>query len=67
MNQSEIQIPFKKSLKSRSVKYIGKIKVKSYFTQETVRKNLAFSEEEEREFMESLNNIFLKNKLIIRE
>ncbi|MHA1378091.1 MAG: hypothetical protein ACTSRG_06890 [Candidatus Helarchaeota archaeon] len=60
MTFSDIQIPFKKSLKySREKKQIlnkgVKILIKSYFTQEKVRSNFNFSEDEELEFLASLN------------
>ena len=66
MSLTEIQIPFKKSRNSKTKKYIGKIQVKSFFTHEKLTKTLEFSEEDEREFLESLNYTIPKKELIIR-
>ncbi len=63
-NSKEIEIPFKKSNKNwrtkKSILKDGiKILVKSYFIYDKIQKNLIFTEEDEQEFM---NSIELNNK-----
>ena len=67
MYTTEVQIPFLKSRKTKTRKYIGKILVKSFFTHEKTTKTLEFSEEDEREFLASLNNIIRKKELVIKK
>ncbi|NVM05205.1 MAG: hypothetical protein HWN67_23000 [Candidatus Helarchaeota archaeon] len=64
MNCKEIEIPFKKSNrtskhKKKIIKDGIKILVKSYFIYDKIQKNLNFTEEDEQEFM---NSIELNNK-----